>query len=96
MALSRAGVPTAYPRAIYMTGHWAGPKRPIADPRGYNLLAHLRTPDGQPAVTPDHLLLSVRPDQTLVLDRSGRPEFRLCNFELMRGPLPGVSGPPVG
>lgn len=160
LALSRAGVPTVYPRAIYMTGHWAGPSRPIADPRRYELLAHLRTPDGHPAVAPDHeyitiwgfwngpdemlavrdgqfyrsvdaqqaadeglisaqtmaelvayarqrlrecgfehlnlkpdhLLLSVRADQTLVLDRSGRPEFRLCNFELMTGPLPGLDG----
>jgi hypothetical protein len=160
LELSRAGVGTVYPRAIYMTGHWAGPERVIADPRRYQLLAHLRTPDGLPAVSPeheyitiwgfwngpdellavhdgqfyrsvnaeqavhqglissqtmmelvayarqrlhecgfehlnlkpDHLLLSVRADNTLVLDESGRPEFRLCNFELMRGPLPGLVG----
>jgi hypothetical protein len=33
---------------------------------------------------PDHLLLSYDPDQKLVLDNSGKPEVRLCNFELVR------------
>jgi hypothetical protein len=33
---------------------------------------------------PDHLLVSIDPDKRLVCDALGRPELRLCNFELMR------------
>ena len=33
---------------------------------------------------PDHLLVSFDPAQKLVLDASGKPEVRLCNFELIR------------
>jgi hypothetical protein len=33
---------------------------------------------------PAHLLISFDPKQQLVLDASGKPEVRLCNFELVR------------
>jgi hypothetical protein len=33
---------------------------------------------------PDHLLISFDAQQKLVLDQSGKPEVRLCNFELVR------------
>ncbi len=33
---------------------------------------------------PDHLILSFGPDNKMVKDERGRPELRLCNFELVR------------
>ena len=33
---------------------------------------------------PDHLLISFGPDMQLVLGTTGKPEVRLCNFELVR------------
>jgi hypothetical protein len=152
LEISRAGIHTVYPRAIYMTGHKAGAARPIADHRRYAQFAHLRTPDGQPILSqdheyitiwgfwngpdellarrdgqyyrginadqacrdklisdgmlqslielmrtrllaagfedlnfkPDHLLVSLGPESELVTDVLGKPEVRLCNFELMR------------
>ena len=33
---------------------------------------------------PDHLLISFGPDMHLVLATTGKPEVRLCNFELIR------------
>lgn len=152
LELTRAGIGTIYPRAIYMTGHKASAARVIADHRRYHQLAHLRTPDGVPAMSkdhdyitiwgfwngtdevlaaqdglfyqgvdaaqaqsrglvpeelvrnlmtrvrerllaagyedlnlkPDHVLLSFTPDNRLVTCTSGDPEFRLCNFELVR------------
>ena len=33
---------------------------------------------------PDHLLISFDAAQKLVLDTLGKPELRLCNFELIR------------
>ena len=152
LELARNGVKTVYPRAIYMTGRKRETPRPNADKRRYATLAHLRTPDGDPAVReeydyitiwgfwngpdellavqdgrfyqafnakhafaetmiskelleelmrlkaerlarcgfedlnpkPDHLLISFGPDMQLVLATTGKPEVRLCNFELIR------------
>jgi hypothetical protein len=152
LEMSRRGVRTVYPRAIYMTGHPRGADRRISDERHYAALADLRTPDGDPAVRkeydyitvwgfwngpdellaaqdgkfyqavnvkraftdklisrqtmmeltrmmaarlarcgfedlnlkPDHLLISFDPAQQLVRDTLGKPELRLCNFELIR------------
>jgi hypothetical protein len=165
MEMSKAGVRTIYPRAIYMTGHKAGDGRAIADPRRYEALAHLRTPDGEPAILrdheyitiwgfwngpdealaahdgryyravnaedacreqlmsadllaelleragrrlalsgfedhnlkPDHLLISFGSDNQIVKDTMGKPEVRLCNFELVRRSRPGSgeAKPPV-
>jgi len=152
LELSRAGVGTTYPRAIYMTGHKGKAVRTIADPRRYEQFAALRTPEGAPALSPqheyilvwgfwngpdellaardgqyyrginaeqaraaglitdqtlaelmeraarrlraagfedlnlkpDHLLISLNPDNQMVTDTIGKPAFRLCNFELVR------------
>jgi hypothetical protein len=150
--LSRHGVKTIYPRAIYMTGSQRETAGARADERRYTALAHLLTPDGQPAIRkdyeyitiwgfwngpdellaahdgsfysslnakhacahglisrrmmeelleaeeaklarceledlnlkPDHLLISFDSEHNLVLDTFGKPEVRLCNFELVR------------
>jgi hypothetical protein len=152
LELTRNGVKTVYPRAIYMTGHKREAARQIADDRRYTALAHLRTPDGEPVVRqeydyitiwgfwngpdellavadgsyyhgvnvsrafakkmisqqvleelmqlkanrlarcgfedlnpkPDHLLISFDPSEKLVMGSLGKPEVRLCNFELIR------------
>jgi hypothetical protein len=152
LELSRSGVRTIYPRAIYMTGHKAGAARSIADHRRYSQWAQLRTPDGDPAISedheyitiwgfwngpdellalhdgqyyhavnadqacqqglispetlldlltrirtrlaragfehlnlkPPHLLISFSPENKLATDTLGKPEVRLCNFELVR------------
>ncbi|MCU0785361.1 MAG: hypothetical protein MUF81_15170 [Verrucomicrobia bacterium] len=152
LELTRKGVKTVYPRAIYMTGRARRNARKPADDRRYAALAGLRTPDGEAAVSqscdyitiwgfwngpdellasqdgqfyqafnakhanahdmisdqllkelmqaratqlaqcgfedlnpkPDHLLISFDPAQKLVLDSTGKPEVRRCNFELLR------------
>jgi hypothetical protein len=152
LELSRKGIKTVYPRAIYMTGRRRGQNRQAADDRRYAALAHLRTPEGDPLVRkeydyitiwgfwngpdewlavadgsfyhavnarqafadkliskqlltelvqlkaeklahcgledlnprPDHLLLSFDPADKLVIGSLGKPEARLCNFELVR------------
>ena len=152
LQLGRSGVPTIYPRAIYMTGSKREPGRRTMDERRCMALARLLTPDGEPAVRndcdyitiwgfwngpdqllaerdgqyystfnakraaahhfitqqrmtelvqskanklarcgledlnlkPDHLLISFDPDHNLVVDTFGKPEVRLCNFELVR------------
>ena len=152
LELGRNGVPTVYPRAIYMTGRQRDRARPVSDRRRYTALAELRTPDGDPTVReefdyvtiwgfwngpdellaaqdgkfyqainakraftnemisgqtlaeltrtvairlakcgledlegkPDHLLISFDSEEHLVLDSQGKPEVRLCNFELIR------------
>jgi hypothetical protein len=162
LELSRNGVKTVYPRAIYMTGRKREPSRPAADERRYNALAHLRTPDGEPVLwqdydyitiwgfwngpdellaaddsrfyhavnakqafanrkisreildelmrlkarrltdggfedlnpKPDHLLISFDLAEQLVLGTQGKPEARLCNFELIRR-VPGARQNPI-
>jgi hypothetical protein len=150
--LSRNGVKTVYPRAIYMTGRPRESSRQVADDRRYAALGALKTPDGEPVVRqeydyitiwgfwngpdellaaadgqfyhavnvkrafankmisldilnelvrlkadrlarcgyedlnpkPDHLLVSFDAADKLVLGSLGKPEVRLCNFELIR------------
>jgi hypothetical protein len=157
LALSRQGVRTIYPRAIYMTGSKGESGEQPADERRFTALANLLTPEGEPAIRkgcnyitiwgywngpdellaaqddrhytainakracadelispkvmaelvqakaaklaqcgledlnlkPDHLLISFDPNQKLVRDSAGKPEVRLCNFELVRH-RPGV------
>jgi hypothetical protein len=152
LELSRHGVKTIYPRAVYMTGSKREPDHPAADERRFSELAQLLTPEGEPALRkgcnyitvwgywngpdellaaqddchytamnakhacadhlisvpvmeellrakagklaqcgledlnlkPDHLLISFDTRQELVLDAAGKPEVRLCNFELVR------------
>jgi hypothetical protein len=47
MELSRRGVPTIYPRAIYMTGDKSGLTEGLADNRRYQTHQGLRRPDGK-------------------------------------------------
>jgi len=47
LALSRQGVKTIYPRAIYMTGSSRETDQPVADERRFLTLANLLTPDGE-------------------------------------------------
>jgi hypothetical protein len=164
LELSRNGVKTIYPRAIYMTGSKREPDPQATDERRYSTLAHLLTPDGEPALRkdcnyitiwgywngpdellaahddwhytamnakracanklispqlmeelvrakagklarcgiedlnlkPDHLLISFDPQQKLVLDTFGKPEVRLCNFELVRRLLGRNGDKPTG
>ena len=152
LQLSHAGIKTIYPRAIYMTGHKTGAARSVADHRRYAQLVHLRTPDGETAISkdheyitiwgfwngpdellaqydteyyrgvngeqacrekliteealtelmervrgrlqragfedlnlkPDHLLISFSAENKMATDTAGKPEVRLCNFELVR------------
>jgi hypothetical protein len=151
LELSRRGIKTIYPRAIYMTGSNRESGQ-AADERRFMALANLLTPDGETILQkgrnyitiwgywngpdellaaqdnrhytamnakyacanhlisekmmeelmqskagrlaqcgledlnlkPDHLLISFDPEQKLVLDSAGKPEVRLCNFELVR------------
>jgi hypothetical protein len=50
LELSRKGVKTVYPRAIYMTGRKGDTARKVADDRRYATLGHLLTSDGEPAL----------------------------------------------
>jgi hypothetical protein len=152
LALSREGVKTIYPRAIYMTGSNRETDQPVADERRFVALAHLLTPDGEVILQkgrnyitiwgfwngpdellaaqdshhyiamnakyacannlisekvmeelmqskaaklaqwgledlnlkPDHLLISFDSQKKLLRDSTGKPEVRLCNFELVR------------
>lgn len=159
LELSRNGVNTVYPRAIYMTGRAQKTEQETSDDRRYASLGNLCCPDGEPAIRkgcdyitiwgfwngpdtllaehdgrfyrainakracttklispaqledltqlkatrmarggfedlnpkPDHLLISHDSAQNLVLDAEGKPELRLCNFELVRrAPAPVV------
>jgi len=149
--LTRAGVRTVYPRAIYMTGSQRDSVG-VRDDRRYRALAHLCAPSGEPVLRPDrdyiivwgfwngpdellaaddtrhyramnarqaqqrnlipgqtvtellaakalrlrqngmedlnlkpdHLLISFDAEGNLLFDTNGKPDVRLCNFELVR------------
>jgi len=59
MKLSRNGVKTIYPRAIYMTGSQRLSAAAPVDERRYTALAHLLTPDGQPAISKDYEYITI-------------------------------------
>jgi hypothetical protein len=59
LELSRRGVKTIYPRAIYMTGRRRGQNRKAADDRRYAALAHLRTPEGDPLVRKEYDYITI-------------------------------------
>ncbi len=151
--LTAQGVPTTYPRAIYMCGIESDrPADYTPDLRRYESHRELRTPDGRPLLStehnyltvwgywngvdevlaandqpyceginllnawkdgfitsedmrelmneaqervraagylyvelkPTHFILSLKPDNTLILDAQDRPALRLCNFESLR------------
>ncbi len=59
MELSAKGFPTAYPRAVYRTGQEAVPDAYNIDYRRYENHRHILTPDGTPALSPDHNYIMV-------------------------------------
>ncbi len=72
MALSRTGMETTYPRAIYMTGHRTTVASSLADNSRYDSHADLVTPDGHPILSRNHEYLSIwgywnAPDDALVV-----------------------------
>jgi hypothetical protein len=54
LEMSRHGVLTVYPRAIYMTGRQRDVTRPVSDNRRYAALADFHTPDGEPVARRDY------------------------------------------
>ncbi|MBM3884083.1 MAG: hypothetical protein FJ387_30985 [Verrucomicrobia bacterium] len=59
LELSRAGLPTVYPRAIYMTGRKTDTLRTVADPRRYAALEQVRTPEGRPTLRRNHDYIAI-------------------------------------
>lgn len=59
LELSRSGVKTVYPRAIYMTGRKRDTSRQPADARRYLASADLRTPDGEPVVRTEYDYITI-------------------------------------
>lgn len=53
LQLGAAGVPTTYPRAIYMLGHQSTLPPECLDPRRYESHRDLRMPDGSPVLQPE-------------------------------------------
>ena len=72
MQLSRQGIDTTYPRAIYMTGHRTTVSSSLADSSRYESHAELNTPEGDPILSPDHEYLTIwgfwnAPDEALAV-----------------------------
>jgi hypothetical protein len=59
LELSRQGVKTVYPRAIYMTGRKRETVRQPVDESRYVALAALHTPDGEPAIRKEHDYITI-------------------------------------
>ena len=75
LELNRLGIPTTYPRAIYMTGPQTEPADYIADRRRYEAHKAIVTPEGKPILRPDHDYIKIwgywnGPDEKLA-DRDG-------------------------
>jgi hypothetical protein len=70
MELSRRGIDTTYPRAIYMTGQRTSVSSELVDNSRYASHAPLQTPDGSPLLTPLHEYVTIwgywnGPDESL-------------------------------
>ena len=59
MRLSRAGIETTYPRAIYMTGHQSTVSSSLIDDRRYETHADERTPDDHPILSRHHEYVTI-------------------------------------
>jgi hypothetical protein len=84
LEMSRAGVKTVYPRAIYMTGRKVDVTGENCDDRHYAALKDLRTPDGEPAVRKDHDYITIwgfwtGPDELLAMQHE--PVYRGINLD---------------
>lgn len=72
MELSRKGIETKYPRAIYMTGHRSTVSSSLADPGRYKSHADLPTPDPHPVLSEHHEYITIwghwnGPDEVLAV-----------------------------
>ncbi len=73
LSLSRRGVMTTYPRAIYMTGHSSEIARSLSDGSRYETHADLLLPDGTPVLRRDRDYVIIwgywnKPDELLARD----------------------------
>jgi len=59
LELSRKGVDTTYPRAIYMTGHRSAVSSSLVDHSRYENHASLRTPEGHPILDREHQYVTI-------------------------------------
>jgi len=59
MELSRQGIATTYPRAIYMTGHRTTMSSSFVDNNRYDSHAERETSDGHPLLSPHHEYLTI-------------------------------------
>ncbi len=59
MDLSRRGIETTYPRAIYMTGHKSKVASRLVDASRYETHAGMKTPDGHPILSRNHEYLGI-------------------------------------
>jgi hypothetical protein len=59
MDLSRQGIGTTYPRAIYMTGRRSSVSSSLVDHSRYESHADLKTPEGEPILSRQHEYLSI-------------------------------------
>ncbi|MHB0956786.1 MAG: hypothetical protein ACYC6N_03120 [Pirellulaceae bacterium] len=72
MELSRRGIETTYPRAIYMTGHRSSVSSSLVDNSRYESHAFLRTPEGHALLSRQHEYVTIwgywnGPDETLAV-----------------------------
>jgi len=70
LELARKGMPTTFPRAIYMTGHESGIPDHLLDRSRYESHVEVLTPDGAPALRPERDYISIwgywnKPDESL-------------------------------
>ena len=59
LRLSAAGVPTVYPRAIYMSGLESDRPEYVQDPRRYEQMADIRSADGQPVLRRNRIYITI-------------------------------------
>lgn len=59
LELSRKGIETKYPRAIYMTGDQSTAEPSLSDPRRYRSHATLKTPEGHPILSKRHEYMTI-------------------------------------
>ena len=57
--LSRSGIATTYPRAVYMTGESSEISDYLSDRRRYDHHADITTPDGTPVLQPNHVYIII-------------------------------------
>ena len=57
--LNASGIPTIYPRAIYMTGQETAPEQIQKDVTRYKSHEAILTPEGQPVLRPDHMYITI-------------------------------------